>query len=102
MAGMGYSFVMTTLILWIMHFIPYLSLRIPEEAEIVGIDDYEMGEYAYDYVGLEQDLGVKDIEGGLEHERMNATSGGREPRHAAHADHSSSASDIEKRDPVAA
>lgn len=73
-----------------MHFIPGLSLRCNEEAEIVGIDDYDMGEFAYDYVGLEQDLGVKDVEGGLERERINATSGGREPRHMHGVDGDSS------------
>jgi len=80
-AGFGYSLVMTTIILWVMHFIPGLSLRCNEEAEIVGIDDYDMGEFAYDYVGLEQDLGARDVEGGLEREKVHATSGGREPRH---------------------
>jgi ammonium transporter, Amt family len=95
-AGFGYSLVMTTIILWVMHFIPGLSLRCDEEAEIVGIDDYDMGEFAYDYVGLEQDLGVKDVEGGLERERVNATSGGREPRHAD-ADSNGHASVTEKR-----
>jgi len=81
-SGFSYSLVVTTIILWVMHYIPGLSLRCNEEAEIVGIDDYDMGEFAYDYVGLEQDLGVQDVEGGLERERINATSGGREPRHA--------------------
>ena len=40
-----------------MHYIPGLSLRANEEAEILGIDDAEMGEFAYDYVGLEQEIG---------------------------------------------
>jgi Amt family ammonium transporter len=40
-----------------MHFIPGLSLRCSEEAEILGTDDSEMGEFAYDYVGLEQEIG---------------------------------------------
>ncbi|KAG8848324.1 hypothetical protein FRC20_002597 [Serendipita sp. 405] len=61
-AGFGYSLVMTTVILWIMHFIPGLRLRASEEAEIVGIDDAEMGEFAYDYVGIDADLGPKDTE----------------------------------------
>ncbi|KAF9473932.1 ammonium transporter [Pholiota conissans] len=56
-AGVSYSFVVTTIILWIMHFIPGLRLRASEEAEILGIDDAEMGEFAYDYVGLEQEIG---------------------------------------------
>ncbi len=40
-----------------MHYIPGLRLRASEEAEILGIDDAEMGEFAYDYVGLEQEIG---------------------------------------------
>lgn len=56
-AGFGYSFAVTTLILWVMHFIPGLRLRASEEAEILGIDDAEMGEFAYDYVGIEQEIG---------------------------------------------
>lgn len=56
-AGVSYSFVMTTLILWVMHFIPGLRLRASEEAEILGIDDAEMGEFAYDYVGIDAELG---------------------------------------------
>ncbi|PPQ65690.1 hypothetical protein CVT24_012108 [Panaeolus cyanescens] len=55
-AGLSYSFAMTTIILWIMHFIPGLRLRSTEEDEIIGIDDSQMGEYAYDYVGLEAEL----------------------------------------------
>jgi ammonium transporter, Amt family len=40
-----------------MHYIPGLRLRASDEAEILGIDDAEMGEFAYDYVGLEQEIG---------------------------------------------
>lgn len=39
-----------------MHYIPGLRLRVPESTEIVGIDECEMGEFAYDYVGLETEL----------------------------------------------
>jgi len=60
--GLGYSFVVTTIILWVMHFIPGLRLRSSEEAEIVGIDDAEMGEFAYDYVGIDADIGPKEQE----------------------------------------
>ncbi|KAF8327995.1 ammonium transporter [Amanita rubescens] len=56
-SGMAWSFTVTTIILWVMHFIPGLSMRGSEEAEILGIDDAEMGEYAYDYVGLETEIG---------------------------------------------
>ncbi|KAJ7116647.1 ammonium transporter [Mycena epipterygia] len=54
-AGLGYSFVMTTIILWIMHYIPGLRLRVSEETEELGMDESDMGEYAYDYIGLESE-----------------------------------------------
>jgi Amt family ammonium transporter len=39
-----------------MHYIPGLRLRVPEDTEIIGIDESDMGEFAYDYVGLETEL----------------------------------------------
>ncbi|KAF9029097.1 ammonium transporter [Hymenopellis radicata] len=78
-SGMAYSFVMTTIILWIMHFIPYCDLRLPEdsseEAQVVGMDEYDMGEFAYDYVGLEQEIVGEGKDG------LGITTGGREPHH---------------------
>ena len=53
--GLGYSFVMTTIIRWNMHFTPGLQLHTSEEAEIIGIDDAEMGVFVYDCVGIELD-----------------------------------------------
>ena len=43
-----------------MHYVPGLRLRVPEETEIIGIDECEMGEFAYDYVGFETELRVRD------------------------------------------
>jgi len=70
-AGMSYSFVMTTIILWLMHYFPggSLRLRCDEETEIVGVDEAEMGEFAYDYVGIDTELGPrhsyhKDVDAG--------------------------------------
>ena len=40
-----------------MHYVPFLRMRCSTETEILGVDDAEMGEFAYDYVGLEADLG---------------------------------------------
>lgn len=54
---------MTTIILWVMHFIPGLRMRIDEESEIIGIDDAEMGEFAYDYVAVDAELGPKSDDG---------------------------------------
>ena len=60
-----------------MHYIPGLSLRCPEESEILGLDDAEMGEFAYDYVGLEQELGhTVSLD-----DHLAAEGGGREPDH---------------------
>jgi ammonium transporter, Amt family len=50
-----------TIILWVMHYIPGLRIRLSSpEAEIIGIDDAEMGEFAYDYVGIDAELGSPD------------------------------------------
>jgi len=72
-SGLCYSFVVTTIILWVMHIIPGLSLRVDEDAEILGIDDAEMGEFAYDYVGIEQEIG-HTVDTGI-----GVIGGGREP-----------------------
>lgn len=44
-SGGAYSFVMTSLILFLLNLIPGLHLRASEEAEILGIDDAEIGEF---------------------------------------------------------
>ncbi|KAI8221700.1 Ammonium transporter 1 [Colletotrichum sp. SAR 10_96] len=54
--GGAYSFVGTCIILFIMNMIPGLRLRATEEAEILGIDDAEIGEFAYDYVELTREV----------------------------------------------
>lgn len=64
-----------TVILWIMHFTPFMRLRVDENSELIGIDESQMGEYAYDYVGL-------DSEVPLISDTASATGGGREPQHA--------------------
>jgi len=73
--GVSYSFVMTTVILWIMHFIPFMRLRADENSELIGIDETQMGEYAYDYVGLDSEVPLLS-------DTASATGGGREPQHA--------------------
>ena len=45
-SGFPYSFGGTCIILGVMNFIPGLSLRATEDAEINGIDDAEIGEFA--------------------------------------------------------
>ncbi len=51
-AGFSYSFVMTCLILFLLNLVPGLSLRVSAEGEEIGLDDAELGEFAYDYVEL--------------------------------------------------
>lgn len=43
-----------------MNLIPGLSLRADDESEVAGIDDAELGEFAYDYVELSRDVIAAD------------------------------------------
>ncbi|KID75756.1 ammonium permease, partial [Metarhizium brunneum ARSEF 3297] len=51
-AAFGWSFVLTCIILFLMNLVPGLSLRVSATEEDVGIDDAQLGEFAYDYVEL--------------------------------------------------
>ncbi|KIJ11108.1 ammonia channel transporter family protein [Paxillus involutus ATCC 200175] len=92
-SGLTYSFVMTTIILWLMHFTPFLCLRCDEETEIIGVDDVEMGEFAYDYVGIESELMPRS------EYNNGASGGGREPQHTGTI---TAESDLEKDSPAVA
>ncbi|EHK49497.1 uncharacterized protein TrAtP1_010727 [Trichoderma atroviride] len=48
----GYSFTLSCIILFLMNLIPGLSLRVTVEDEDVGVDDCQLGEFAYDYVEM--------------------------------------------------
>ncbi|KAG7528300.1 hypothetical protein FFLO_06263 [Filobasidium floriforme] len=61
-AGSAYSFVLTTVICWLFHFIPFLRLRSAEEEEIVGIDEYWIGEWTHDYCAVDRELGVSRLD----------------------------------------
>ena len=93
-----------------MHFIPGLRLRADEDAEILGIDDAEMGEFAYDYVGIDAGNSHEFQDDTHTHGGLPITTGGREPQHV-HRNHmaktghdgSSEEGEVEKRpEPVAA
>lgn len=75
-----------------MHYIPGLSLRASEEAEILGIDDAEMGEFAYDYVGLDQEIGHTL-------ETIGAVGGNREPDHTHLEEHKPQERDLTEKRP---
>ncbi|KEF52819.1 uncharacterized protein A1O9_11236 [Exophiala aquamarina CBS 119918] len=55
-SGMAYSFVVSCAILFVLNFIPGLQLRASEQDEIMGMDETEIGEFAYDYVELSRDV----------------------------------------------
>ena len=76
-----------------MHYIPGLRMRASEEAEILGIDDAEMGEFAYDYVGIDLGGGHEFADDTHSHGALPATTGGREPRHLARAHDAGSSED---------
>ena len=44
-----------------MNLIPGLRLRASEEDEVLGMDDAEIGEFAYDYVELTRDVVNGDL-----------------------------------------
>ncbi|KAI1096177.1 ammonium transporter [Rostrohypoxylon terebratum] len=72
--GGCYSFFGTCIILFLLNLIPGLQLRATEEAEILGIDDAEIGEFAYDYVELTREV-LNEIEGGDANSRYSADAG---------------------------
>ncbi len=51
----GYAFVMSAILALIINYIPGLHLRASEEAELLGMDDDQLGEFAYDYVEVRRD-----------------------------------------------
>jgi Amt family ammonium transporter len=54
-AATGYSFVMSAILAFIVNAIPGLHLRASPEAELMGMDDDQLGEFAYDYVEVRRD-----------------------------------------------
>ncbi|MBE3048475.1 ammonium transporter [Candidatus Bathyarchaeota archaeon] len=62
-AGGAYSFAVTCALLALMNLVPGLGLRVSEEAEVLGVDDAEVGEFAYDYVELTREVLVGVDEG---------------------------------------
>lgn len=51
----AYSFVVSALLAYAIDKIPGLHLRASEEAELLGMDDDQLGEFAYDYVEVRRD-----------------------------------------------
>lgn len=55
-AASAYAFVMSAAIAKIIDFVPGLKLRASEEAELLGMDDDQHGEFSYDYVEVRRDF----------------------------------------------
>jgi Amt family ammonium transporter len=51
----GYTFVMTVIICYGVNYIPGCKLRVSEDGEMRGIDEDQIGEFAYDYVEVRRD-----------------------------------------------
>lgn len=54
-AATGWAFVMSLIIAYGVNYIPGLHLRASEDAELLGMDDDQLGEFAYDYVEVRRD-----------------------------------------------
>lgn len=54
-ATCAYAFVVSAIIAYAINAIPGLKLRASEEAELLGMDDDQLGEFAYDYVEVRRD-----------------------------------------------
>lgn len=54
-AGTVYAFVVSAILAFLIDKIPGLHLRASEEAELLGMDDDQLGEFAYDYVEVRRD-----------------------------------------------
>lgn len=55
-AAFAWSFGLTCLILFLINLVPGLSLRASPEDEELGMDDVQLGEFAYDYVEITRHL----------------------------------------------
>lgn len=54
-AATAYAFVVSAILAFVIDKIPGLKLRASEEAELLGMDDDQLGEFAYDYVEVRRD-----------------------------------------------
>lgn len=55
-AASAYAFVMSAIMAKIIDVVPGLKLRASEEAELLGMDDDQHGEFSYDYVEVRRDF----------------------------------------------
>ncbi|KAL9621893.1 MAG: hypothetical protein Q9160_003714 [Pyrenula sp. 1 TL-2023] len=87
-AATGYAFAMSAIIAYLINFIPGLHLRATEEAELLGMDDDQLGEFAYDYVEVRRDYlawtpSRKDTIDGMDHHGVGQKERHGIPEHGA-------------------
>ncbi|KAI9800118.1 MAG: hypothetical protein M1833_003445 [Piccolia ochrophora] len=105
LACCGWSFVVSAGLAYLINLVPGLKLRASEEAELMGMDEDQCGEFAYDYVEVRRDYLAwqpskatppgedHDVPAGQRHgisEHSNMIEG-RDPHH--HEDHTGIAGD---------
>lgn len=74
----AYSFVISAGIAFCVNLVPGLELRASEEAELLGMDDDQLGEFAYDYVEVRRDyLAWTPEHGGFDGKAKNKEEGDR-------------------------
>ena len=54
--GVSWTFTVTLAIMFVINLIPGCKFRASDEAQIVGMDEVELGEFAQDFVWLDRDL----------------------------------------------
>ena len=64
LAAGTYAFGGTSIILLAMNYIPGLKLRSDEEEEVLGMDEVQLGEFAYDYVEVTRDVDLSGVGNG--------------------------------------
>lgn len=84
-ACVGYCAVVTAIICFVIDKIPGLQLRITEEAEARGMDEDQIGEFAYDYVEVRRDYSQWGFDTGNNQEEDGEE--GEEEEHEMHRLH---------------
>ncbi len=75
--GFSYSFFGTCIILFLMNLVPGLSLRVDMQEEELGLDEAQIGEFAYDYVELRREFGDVILGEGAEGSEGGSVKGAR-------------------------
>ncbi|BGP58638.1 hypothetical protein JCM8202v2_006307 [Rhodotorula sphaerocarpa] len=52
----GWTFVVSYALMFLINLIPGCKFRVDEEGEIIGVDEVELGEWAYDYIQIRREV----------------------------------------------